>query len=170
MKQETHCWFWSIYRICFLRYVSIFSAEFQQKSPIRCGHCCVNTHSCQSPEVTAVSWLRRPGLALRVRIKRLLHFLLLPLLSAAAFGPFRHLAEEAEIKEWAASSAPLTKPPQTEAETWADYSSVAMNASAWAWCSQTKPAVRSAFRSDSQRTNSVHTNTCMEFFLSFLHR
>lgn len=57
------------------------------------------------------------------------------------------------------------KPPQTEAETKADYSSMAMNASAWAWCSQMKPAVGSAFRSDSQRTNSVHTlMLCLSFF------
>lgn len=52
----------------------------------------------QPLKVTTVSRLRRPRLALRVRVERLLHFLLLPLLSAAAFGPLRHLAEGSTVQ------------------------------------------------------------------------
>lgn len=127
----------------------------------------LHAHSQQRPKVTTVRWLRRPRLALRVRVERLLHFLLLPLFSAAAFGPFRHLAEEAEFKQWASQLCFSDRPPQTGAETRADYSSVAMNASAWVWCSQTKSAIRSALRSDSQRTNSVHKLMLEWSFSSF---
>lgn len=41
--------------------------------------------------VTTVSGLCRPRFSLWVRVEGLLHFLLLPLLPAAAFSPFRHL-------------------------------------------------------------------------------
>lgn len=59
--------------------------------------------------LTAVSRLRGPRLALRVRVKWLLRLLFLPLFSAAALGPFGHLAEGAEAVRSAAVTQPASR-------------------------------------------------------------
>lgn len=65
--------------------------------PARDVHMLAATHSRQRPNITTVSWLGGPWLALGVRVERLLHLLLLPLLPAAAFGPFGHLVEGSRV-------------------------------------------------------------------------